>query len=864
MGIQPSFIKFSPLKVLFVAWWIYVATIAASAQSFSSLYSFCSQTNCPDGRVPSGWLVQGNDGSLYGTTVAGGASGYGTVFKITTSGAFTTLHSFNDTDGNEPSALIQATDGNFYGTTSSGGGTTCSRGSDLCGTVFKITPSGVFTTVYVFCSKSNCSDGFFPDAELVQGSDGNLYGTTLDGGAAGQCGNFGCGTIFKITPTGTLTTLYTFCPQGNCPFGGPDGANPNAALVQGADGSFYGTTSQGGSHDNNCTFGCGTVFKLTSTGNFTPLHIFDGDGINPSQIMQAFDGNFYGVTVSTLYKMTPGGALTTIHTFQISDGYAPVGLLQATDGNFYGMASQGGNGSCTFGCGTVFKTNSAGDITTLHAFSGTDGDAPMGGLVQGTDGNFYGTTTKGGTSNNCQGGCGTVFKLSVGISAFVEAQPGSGNAGTHVTIRGSNLLGATGVTFNGTPSTFTLMSPFEILATVPAGATTGVVRVAIPGATLISNADFQVPGPFRYVPVSPCRLVDTRQTGHPIQGGTSQSFTVPQLGNCGIPASAAVYSLNVTAIPHGTLGYLTIWPSGEVQPYASTMNSFDGRIKANAAIVPAGNNAVSVYVSNTSDLLLDVDGYFAAPLAQTDQFFPLTPCRVIDTRKPNGLLGGPFLTGQQERDFPVLESPCIPQNANIEAYSFNVTVVPHPVGQELDYLKIWPQGEPEPGVSTLNNFTATLVANAAIVPAGTNGGLAVFPSNDTDLVVDIDGYFAASGTGGLSLYPVPSCRVLDTRKVGNGNPFAGKLVVNVEGSACAPPSDAQAYLFNATVLPVGSLAYLTLWPDGQSQPLASTLNALDGFVTSNMAIVSTTNGSIDAFASNLTQLVLDISSYFAP
>ena len=214
--------------------------------------------------------------------------------------------------------------------------------------------------------------------------------------------------------------------------------------------------------------------------------------------------------------------------------------------------------------------------------------------------------------------------------------------------------------------------------------------------------------------------------------------------------------------------------------------------------------------------------------------------------------------------FSGVESPCIPQNANIEAYSFNVTVVPHPVGQELDYLKIWPQGEPEPGVSTLNNFTATLVANAAIVPAGTNGGLAVFPSNDTDLVVDIDGYFAASGTGGLSLYPVPSCRVLDTRKVGNGNPFAGKLVVNVEGSACAPPSDAQAYLFNATVLPVGSFAYLTLWPDGQSQPLASTLNALDGFVTSNMAIVSTTNGSIDAFASNLTQLVLDISSYFAP
>jgi len=862
---QPLLQRFSRFTLILVEIWICVASaVGSTAQSFTSLHSFCSAANCPDGEVPNGWLVQGNDGNLYGTAVAGGANAHGTVFKISTAGAFITLHSFIDTDGSGPSALIQATDGNFYGTTSSGGGTNCSRGSNACGTVFKISPSGTLTTLYVFCSKPNCTDGYFPAAALVQGRDGNLYGTTQDGGTRGQCGTFGCGTVFKITLTGNLTTLYAFCPQANCPFDAPDGAHPSAALVQGADGSFYGTTTQGGSTDNNCTFGCGTIFKVTSGGSFTSLHTFDGDGINPGQIMQALDGNFYGVTVGTLYKMTPGGALTTIHSFDITDGYAPVGLLQATDGNFYGITSQGGNNSCVFGCGTIFKTNPSGAITTLHEFSGADGDDPTGGLVQSTDGNFYGTTSKGGTSNNCQSGCGTIFKLGVGIGPFVEVQPSSGNVGTHVTILGSNLSGATAVTFNGTSSVFTVLSPSEIATAVPAAATTGVIRVTAPGGTLVSNADFQVPGPFQFVQVSPCRLLDTRKGHGPLQGGTTTNFAIPQLGSCGIPASASVYSLNVTVVPHGPLGYLTIWSAGEVQPYASTMNSPDGRTKANAAIVPAGNNAVSVYVSDTTDLVLDIDGYFENPSSQTEQFFPLTPCRVIDTRKGTGDLAGPFLTGRQERDFPVLESGCIPQNASIQAYSFNVTVQPHPAGQPLSYLRIWPQGETQPTVSTLNNPTATLVANAAIVAAGTDGGIAVLPSDSTDLIVDITGYFAAPGTGGLSLYPVPSCRVLDTRKIGNGDPFAGELTVQVTSSGCAPPAGARAYTFNATVLPEGPLGYLTLWPDGETRPGVSTLNALDGLVTSNMAIVPTTNGSIDAYASSLTQLILDISSYFAP
>jgi hypothetical protein len=295
------------------------------------------------------------------------------------------------------------------------------------------------------------------------------------------------------------------------------------------------------------------------------------------------------------------------------------------------------------------------------------------------------------------------------------------------------------------------------------------------------------------------------------------------------------------------------------------MNSLDGRIKANAAIVSAGANAaVSVYVTNTTNVVIDIDGYFNTPGADTLQFYALTPCRVLDTRKLNGPLGGPYLPSGQERDFPVLESACnIPSTA--QAYSMNFTVVPYE-GQVLGYLTVWAQGSPRPAVSTLNNLTATIVANAAIVPAGTAGGIAVYPSGNTQLVVDIDGYFAPAGQGGLSLYPAAPCRVIDTRKIGNGQPFTGTLSppVDVVDSVCAPSSTAQAYVLNATVVPTGSLGYLTLWPDSEQRPGVSTLNAFDGAITSNMAIVPNIDGKTDAFASGTTQLILDISSYFAP
>jgi hypothetical protein len=371
---------------------------------------------------------------------------------------------------------------------------------------------------------------------------------------------------------------------------------------------------------------------------------------------------------------------------------------------------------------------------------------------------------------------------------------------------------------------------------------------------------------WQFIPVSPCRVVDTRNPdgafgGPPIQGGKYRSFPIPQ-GACSIPSTATAYALNVTVVPHGTLNYLTVWPSGQPQPVVSTMNSLDGRIKANAAIVAGGSNdAVSVYASNTTDVVLDISGYFVAlPSNDALAFYPLTPCRVADTRGADGPLGGPILQGGQQRDFPILQaSACnIPNTA--QAYSLNFTVVPP---RDLSYLTVWPSGQQQPTVSTLNDNTGTIVANAAIVPAGANGDIDAYVTDNTNLIIDINGYFATPGANGLSFYAPTPCRAVDTRSQYPYN-FSGSSAFDVVTTGCGMPTSAQAFLFNATVVPTSSLQYLTLWPDGEQQPVVSTLNAADGAVTSNMAIVPNKDGSVDAYASSTTYLILDTFGYFGP
>ncbi len=375
----------------------------------------------------------------------------------------------------------------------------------------------------------------------------------------------------------------------------------------------------------------------------------------------------------------------------------------------------------------------------------------------------------------------------------------------------------------------------------------------------------------QFVPLSPCRVVDTRNApgtfgGPAISGGTERNFPIPQ-GSCNIPFSAAAYALNVTALPHASLNYLTIWPTGVTQPVVSTLNSYDGRTKANAAIVSAGvDQAVSVYVTATTDVILDISGYFTAGNNSALAFFPLTPCRIADTRGANGPLGGPPLHNGQNRDFPILQASACNIPSAAQAYSLNFTALPKN-NRGLGYLTVWPAGQPQPLVSVLNAPTGTVTANAAIVPAGTNGDIQAYAyGNDTDLLIDINGYFAPanSGSNPMSLYYLPPCRVLDTRQPPPGNRMDGQLGVDVAESPCGVPNSAAGYVLNATVVPPGTLGYLTLWPNGQEQPQVSTLNALDGAVTSNMAIVPSTNGSIDAYAFNPTQLILDIAGYFAP
>jgi uncharacterized repeat protein (TIGR03803 family) len=467
-------------------------TTVAPKVTFTRLHTFTLN----DGANPEAALVQATDGDLCGTTLIGGANiDAGTVFKITPRGTLTTLHSFNQTDGADPRAgLVQAADGKFYGTTSDGG-------ANGYGTSFRISTSGILTTLYAFCIQfPSCTDGARPQAPLVQGGNGNFYGTAVFGGTGSHCGYYGCGTVFQITPSGTLTTLHFF--------DGRNGKWPAAGLVQGTNGDFYGTTYRGGANHD------GTVFRITSSGILTTLHDFCSqsgcaDGEQPvAGLVRATNGNLYGATYyggasracvhgcGTVFQITPSGTLTTLYSFcsqgGCADGRRPfAALVQGIDGNLYGTTSQGGAKRGVYSSGTAFKITQNGTLTTLYNFCSQSGCAdpakPVAALVQDTNGKFYGTTEYGGAKRN-----GTVFSLSVGLSPFVETRPTSSEAGAAVTILGTSLTGATSVTFNGTAATFTVVSASEITTTVPTGATSGTVQVVTPGGTLSSNLPFRV------------------------------------------------------------------------------------------------------------------------------------------------------------------------------------------------------------------------------------------------------------------------------------------------------------------------------------------------------------------------------------
>jgi uncharacterized repeat protein (TIGR03803 family) len=511
---------------------IAIAIASPAETAFKTVLNF-DGTN---GSAPTTALVQGLDGDLYGVTSFGGKNNAGTFFKITTEGKLTTLYSFcsktNCADGEYPEAsLLLATNGNFYGTTKEGGFKDCPVTTGGCGTVFEITPEGKLTTPYTFCVKGgeNCTDGANPQAPLIQGTNGDFYGTTFYGGNSHDAG-----TLFEMTPEGKLTTLHTFCsedgdychdganPEGPMALVPADAADNEGAQAEGttaqASPQLMGTTSGGGAtHYEGSPCGYGMVWKKELDINNgvvgyywwceeeldrggEPLGVIVALGFRPPQSVSDADAKssgptFFGATGSgganlsgVVYKLTTSRTYTLLHSFcseaNCADGaYPGATVTEGTDGNLYGTTEGGdGNSKCPSlkGCGTVYEITPEGVLTTLHSFESTDGEYPHG-LVQATNGTFYGTTMDGGAN-----GDGTVFSISVGLGPFIATVPTIGAVGSSVMILGTDLTGATSVTFNGTAADFEVVSATEIKATVPSGATTGTVEVVTPKGTLKS------------------------------------------------------------------------------------------------------------------------------------------------------------------------------------------------------------------------------------------------------------------------------------------------------------------------------------------------------------------------------------------
>ncbi len=445
------------------------APVAASAQTYTDLYNFDTSSN------PIGTLAQGRDGNLYGTTENGGTYGdceyertCGTVFQVKPSGTFRVLYNFDIFHGADPyGGLTLGMDGNFYGTTAYGGSTgkNCSVDDQGCGTIFKITKSGSLTTLYSF---PYGGADMFPYAAPIQATDGNFYGTT------------GVGTAYKIAPSGAFTSLGSLPGQTAAP------------LLQATDRTFYGTTNSGGTH------GVGTIFKVTPKGIVKTVSNFDGaHGASPlyGSLIQGSDGNFYGTGyeggsygAGVVFKLTLPKTITVLHNFPDpnypNDGTSPwSGLVQATDGNFYGVTTYGG----AKGGGVIFQITPAGGYSILHSFDSISGLYPTSSPMQHTNGKIYGLAGGWGTREG-----GVVYSLDMGLGPFVSLVHTSGKAGRSIEVLGQGFTGTTSVSFNGTAATFTVHSDTFLKATVPTGATTGFVTVTTPGGTLTSNKQFIV------------------------------------------------------------------------------------------------------------------------------------------------------------------------------------------------------------------------------------------------------------------------------------------------------------------------------------------------------------------------------------
>ncbi|HUQ95038.1 MAG TPA: choice-of-anchor R domain-containing protein [Bryobacteraceae bacterium] len=718
----------------------------------------------------------------------------------------------------------------------------------------------------------------------------NLSPATATAAAAGSSGAVTVTTGGACTAVPVSSVNWITTSAGSSGIG--SGALGYTVAANFSQNSRIGTVNIGGQAfivtqaGSSCSYSLSpTSFPLPASGGSGTITVTTGSGcpytVSPSAPGLTFPSGLSGSGSGAVNFAAPANNTSSPLVVILTIGGQQVTITQPSNVCFFTVsplnpAVPAAGGALVFtvtgtaGC-TWTTTSNASWLTTIGTGSGSGSGTVTIFAAPAPGGQRSGTVTIAGqTITINQTGASCTYSLS-GTGATYTANGGSGNI-TITTQAGCPFNSAVDSPFititSGASGGGTSTLSYTVQPLAGSLQRTGTITIAGIPFTIVQTVTTQTA--LRFVPVTPCRVADTRLGTGPFGGprmnaGETRNFLVPQSA-CGIPSNAAAYALNLTVVPPSGLAFATLWPTGQAQPFVSTINSFDGRIKANAAIVPAGSGGgVSVFVSHATDIVLDINGYFIPATAGAGlAFYPVTPCRISDTRLASGPLGGPALTGGQSRTIAVQSACGLPASA--QAYSLNVTVVPR---GPLAFLTLWPAGQSQPNVSTLNALTGVVTANAAIVPAGASGALNVFATNDTDLVIDVNGYFAPPGAGGLSFYNVTPCRVSDTR-LGAG-PFGGPALapaqtrtIGVSNSACGILSTAQAYSLNATVIPQTTLDYLTLWGAGLPQPFVSTLNSFDGSVVANAAIVPAGSGGVNAFATKTTDLVLDINGYFAP
>ena len=584
---QPTILGAKTYRALTIAI-VMLVTLAASvslqAQTYSELYSF-SAAGGPINPQSTGQITQGRDGNLWSATRVGGSFGVGAAFNIKPSGALTVIASFNYPSGVEPyGGLILGTDGNFYGSAESGG-------THGLGTLFKLTSTGTLTTLYNFGTcVYPCKEGAYPKTPPFQAKDGNYYGTV--GNTTDGTNN---GVVYKLTSTGTFSTIYAFDAT--------QGFNPQAPLIQGTDGNLYGTTASGGiTTSSNCwgsSSSCGTVFKITTGGKLTTVYKFDQThGAGPlSPVIQGTDGNFYGTTsaggtsgLGVVFKLTSAGVITVLHNFIGSDGETPLaGLVQANDGNFYGVASAGGS----LGFGTIFKVTSTSDHTfsVLHDFDQTHGQSPEVALFQNTNGILYGDTFQGGAD-----GAGAFYSLNISAAQFASLQNLSGKVGSTISILGQGFTGSTAVSFGGVnATTFTVVSGNYVTAKVPTGAKTGTVTVVRPSGSLNSIQSFKVTPTISSIsptsgPIGTIVTVTgtglTQTTKVTIGGVKATTFTINSDSSVSVTIPTACKTGKIAVTTNG--GSATSASTFNVTPTITSFTPTSGKVGTSVVITGTG------------------------------------------------------------------------------------------------------------------------------------------------------------------------------------------------------------------------------------------------------------------------------------